>query len=209
MNMEEKLAAGLAKLGLALDAQAQKRLLAYLALLAKWNKVYNLTAVRETQKMLTQHVLDSLAVLPFIEGSTLLDVGSGAGLPGIPLALARPDLQVTLLDSNHKKTTFLRQACIELGLSNVSVVCERVEAWQPPQRFDTVISRAFSDLPEFVRLAGRLCRPGGTLLGMKGLHPYDELAQLPPQVVLQQVVALDVPGLAAQRHLVVIKGSEP
>jgi 16S rRNA (guanine527-N7)-methyltransferase len=209
MKMDEKLAAGLVQLDLQLDAETRKKLLAYLALLAKWNKVYNLTAIREPQQMLTHHILDSLAVLPFINGHTLLDVGSGAGLPGIPLALARPDLQVTLLDSNHKKTIFLRQVCIELGLTNVSVVCERVEAWQPPHRFDTVISRAFSDLVEFVRLAGHLCRPGGSLLGMKGLHPYDELAQLPPQAGLQQVVALDVPGLEAQRHLVVLKGNEP
>jgi 16S rRNA (guanine527-N7)-methyltransferase len=207
MNLHVKLDAGLAELGLSFDAAIEQRFLDYIALLHKWNKVYNLTAVREPQKMLYQHVLDSLAVLPFIKGPRLLDVGSGAGLPGIPLAIARPDLSVTLLDSNHKKTVFLRQACIELALTNVVVVCERVETWQPDMRFDQVISRAFSDLGEFVRLAGHLCAPGGTLLGMKGLYPFEELAQLPAGTKAEQVIPLNVPGLEAQRHLVLLKAA--
>jgi 16S rRNA (guanine527-N7)-methyltransferase len=207
MNLRAKLDAGLAELGLSFDAAIEQRFLDYIALLHKWNKVYNLTAVREPHKMLYQHVLDSLAVLPFIKGPRLLDVGSGAGLPGIPLAIARPDLSVTLLDSNHKKTAFLRQACIELALTNVAVVCERVETWQPEARFDQVISRAFSDLGEFVRLAGHLCVPGGTLLGMKGLYPFEELAQLPAGTKAEQIVPLNVPGLEAQRHLVLLKAA--
>jgi 16S rRNA (guanine527-N7)-methyltransferase len=207
MSLEAKLAAGLKELGLSFDDALQKRFLDYIALLHKWNRVYNLTAVREPEKMLYQHMLDSLAVLPHIRGPRLLDVGTGPGLPGIPLALARPDLAVTLLDSNHKKTVFLRQACIELALTNVTVVCERVEAWQPETPFDQVISRAFSDLGEFVRLAGRLCAPGGEMLAMKGLYPHEELAHLPPGMTAEQVVPLRVPGLEAQRHLVIIKAA--
>ncbi len=207
MSLHDRLCAGLAELGLGLDTVTKQRLLDYIALLHKWNRVYNLTAVREPQKMLYQHVLDSLAVLPYIKGPRLLDVGSGAGLPGIPLAIARPDLSVTLLDSNHKKTTFLRQACIELALTNVAVVCDRVESWQPDAGFDQVISRAFSDLGEFVRLAGHLCAPGGTLIGMKGLYPYEELANLPTGTVAEQVISLNVPGLEAQRHLVLLKAA--
>lgn len=205
MSLEDRLAAGTTALGLALGPETRQRLLQYIALLHKWNRVYNLTAVREPQKMVTQHILDSLAVLPYIEGARLVDVGSGAGLPGIPLALARPQLQVTLLDSNHKKTVFLQQAVIDLQLTNVTVVCARVEEFQPQERFDMVISRAFSDLGEFARLTRHLCAPGGTLLAMKGLHPYEEIAQLPAEVSVQSVVSLDVPGLGATRHLVIMK----
>jgi len=205
MSLEDKLAAGTIGLGLALGQETRQRLLQYIALLHKWNRVYNLTAVREPQKMVTQHILDSLAVLPHIEGARLIDVGTGPGLPGIPLALARPQLQVTLLDSNHKKTVFLQQAAIDLQLTNVTVVCARVEEFQPPERFDVVISRAFSDLGEFARLTRHLCVSGGTLLAMKGLHPYEEIAQLPADVNVQSVVSLDVPGLGATRHLVVMK----
>lgn len=209
MNLEEKLASGLEHLGLNLDAVTQRRLLDYLALLQKWNKVYNLTAVREPEKMLTQHLLDSLAVLPYLAGNRIIDVGTGPGLPGIPLALANPALDVTLLDSNHKKTVFLRQACLELGLSNVTVVCERAETWRPAENFDAVISRAFSDLAEFVKLAGHLCKDDGTMLAMKGLYPYEEIAQLPATVVVLRVEPLRVPGLDAERHLVVLQLARP
>jgi len=205
MSLAEKLAAGLEQLGIPLGGEQQQRLLDYLVLLQKWNKVYNLTAVREPENMLYQHLLDSLAVLPHVGAGHLLDVGSGAGLPGIPLAVANPALRVTLLDSNHKKTTFLRQACIELGLNNVAVACMRVDAFEPQQLFDAVISRAFSDLSEFVRLAARLSRPGGVLLAMKGIYPYDELAQLPAEFKQYEVVALNVPGLEVQRHLVILR----
>lgn len=209
MSLAEKLAAGLEGLNLDLDAAMQRRLLEYVALLHKWNRVHNLTAVREPQKMLYQHVLDSLAVLPHLAAAkSLADVGSGAGLPGIPLALARPDLAVTLIDSSHKKAAFLRQACALLPLPNAAVVCARAEGWRPAEKFDAVISRAFSDLAEFVQLAGHLCAPGGVLLAMKGVYPYDELAQLPPQAWTARVVPLHVPGLEAQRHLIIIRAGQ-
>lgn len=204
MNLAENLAAGLEQLGLPLSEAQQQLLLDYIALLQKWNKVYNLTAVREPENMLYQHLLDSLAVLPHLGAGRLLDVGTGGGLPGIVLAIARPELDITLLDSNQKKTTFLRQACIELGLKNVKVECMRVDDYQPTPLFDMVISRAFSDLVEFVRLSARLCRSGGVLLAMKGVYPHDELAQLPEQFQQHEVVSLNVPGLEAQRHLVIL-----
>ena len=142
-TLEDTLHAGVTALGLNLSAEQEQKLLAYVALIAKWNKVYNLTAVREPEAMVTQHLLDSLAVLPHLGAAkSLVDVGAGAGLPGIPLAIARPDLQVTLSDSNHKKTTFMQQACVELGLTNAKVVCERVERVQLPEKADAVISRA-------------------------------------------------------------------
>ncbi len=209
MTLERTLAEGAAAVGVALDARGQERLLAYLRLLHKWNKVYNLTAIRELQKMVVHHLLDSLAVLPYVEGRRLVDVGSGAGLPGIPLAIAQPELQVTVLDSNHKKASFLQQVCLELKLDNVAVVCARVEAWHPPQPFDVVISRAFTDLAEFARLTGHLLAPDGALLAMKGLYPYEELAQLPDTMTVQRVIPLSVPGLRAQRHLVVVKRAPP
>lgn len=205
MSLEHKLAAGLEELGLKLDAATQLRLLKYVALMQKWNKVYNLTAVREPEKMVTQHLLDSLAVLPHIVGSKVIDVGTGPGLPGIPLALADPELEITLLDSNHKKTSFLRQACLELDLNNAKVVCDRVEAWQPAEKYDVVISRAFSDLAEFAGLALHLCKGTGRLLAMKGIYPHEELTRLPATVALQGVVPLKVPGLDAERHLILLR----
>lgn len=205
MNLGEKLTEGLGQLGFSLSAEQQQKLLEYITLLQKWNRVYNLTAIREPEGMLYHHLLDSLAVLPWVRAGRLIDVGTGGGLPGIPLAIARPELQITLLDSNHKKTTFLRQACIELGLGNVAVECRRVDTYAPQQAFDMVISRAFSDLSEFVHLTARLCRPGGELLAMKGVYPRDELTRLPAEFSRNEVVALNVPGLEAQRHLVIIR----
>jgi 16S rRNA (guanine527-N7)-methyltransferase len=208
MTVESRLAEGLAQMGLALDAAAQARLVAYLRLIEKWNRVHNLTAVREPERMVVLHLLDSLSVLPHVaDASALLDVGSGAGLPGIPIAIARPDLPVTLLDSSHKKATFLRQAKAELGLANVEVVCERVERWHPQARFDRVVSRAFAELSDFVSQAAHLVAPGGTLLAMKGVHPFEELAKLPPSHRVETVVALRVPTLEAQRHLVLLKAA--
>jgi 16S rRNA (guanine527-N7)-methyltransferase len=208
MSLAQQLAQGVSELGLTLPAGAQERLLAYLGLLQKWNRVYNLTAVRDTHRMVNQHLLDCLAAVPHVAADTLLDVGSGAGLPGIPLALALPDARVTLLDSNHKKAAFLRQAVTELKLANTEVVCERAETWTPPQGFAVVISRAFSDLAEFVSVAGRHVAPGGRLAAMKGVHPYEEIAQLPRGWHLLQVIPLQIPGLRAQRHLVTIGRSE-
>lgn len=205
MSLAAKLAQGLAELQLDLAADAQRRLLDYLALICKWNKVYNLTAVREAEKMVSHHLLDCLATGPHVAAPRLIDVGSGAGLPGIPLATALPQSQITLLEASHKKATFLRQAVIELKLANVEVVCERAEAWHPQAGFDVVISRAFSGLPEFAATAGHLCAKGGMMAAMKGVYPHEEIAQLPPGVILRNVVSLSVPGLGAQRHLVLMQ----
>ena len=204
MSLAAKLAEGVAALGLTLPPDAETRLLDYLALLAKWNRIYNLTAVREAQKMVSHHLLDSLAVVPHVVAATVLDVGSGAGLPGIPLALARPRMHVTLLESSHKKAAFLQQAKLELKLDNVAVACERVEQWQPGRKFEMVISRAFSDLADFVKLAGRHVAPGGLLAAMKGIYPHEEIAQLPAGWRLREAVALTVPGLHAKRHLLLV-----
>ena len=205
MSLAAKLAEGVAELGLALPAPAQQRLLDYLVLLAKWNRIYNLTAVRETSRMVSQHLLDCLAAAPHVTADTVLDVGSGAGLPGIPLAVAAPRTHVTLLESNQKKSAFLQQAKLELKLDNVAVATERVETWRPGRTFEVVISRAFSDLAEFVNLAGRHVAPGGKLAAMKGIYPHEELAQLPAGWTLASAVPLDVPGLRARRHLLLIE----
>ena len=196
---------GLAELGLPLGARQQELLLQYLILLEKWNQVYNLTAIRDLARMVSAHVLDSLSVLPLLSGASLLDVGSGAGLPGIPIAVAQPAWRVTLLDSNHKKSAFLRQAVADLALENTDVVCERIESWTPQKEFDIVISRAFSDLGEFVSLAGRVLAPGGVLAAMKGLFPFEELERLPPGFRVRKVSPLRVPGLEAERHVVLIE----
>lgn len=205
MSLAEKLAQGVAELRLDIPAAVQHQLLDYLALIQKWNKIYNLTAVREAQKMVSHHLLDCLAVVPHVRAHSIIDVGSGAGLPGIPLALALPQSRVTLLEANHKKATFLKQAVIELGLGNIAVVCERAETWQPPHEFEVVISRAFSGLPEFLGAAGRLCAANGTIAAMKGVYPDEEIAQLPPGYELRSVVPLAVPGLEAERHLVLMR----
>ena len=199
------LADGARTLGVALPPAACEKLLVYLSLVERWSRVYNLTAIREAEKMITHHLLDSLAVLPHISGPRVLDVGSGAGLPGIPLAIAAPELELTLIESSHKKASFLKQALIELGLDRVAVVNERVETYEPAGLYDVVISRAFSDLGEFVHLAGRLCAPGGKLAAMKGVYPYEELAQLPAGYALGRAVRLKVPGLEAERHLLLLE----
>lgn len=203
MNQTQAFEQGLAALGFPLDASVRQKHLDYLAVLQKWNRVHNLTAVRNPDDMVTLHLLDSLSVLPYIESGRLLDVGSGAGLPGIPIALARPDLQVTVLDSNHKKASFMRQAKAELGIDNLEIICGRVEQFHPSQPFQQIISRAFSDLAEFLRLTRHLLAENGRWLAMKGVYPYDEIAQLAG--VAAEVHALVVPGLAAQRHLVVFR----
>ena len=204
MSLAAKLAEGVAELGLALPRQAEARLLEYLALLHKWNRIYNLTAVRETSRMVSQHLLDCLAVAPHVQADEILDVGSGPGLPGIPLAVAAPRAHVTLLESSQKKTAFLQQAKLELKLDNVAVVCERVENWRPGRTYGVVISRAFSDLAEFVNLAGRHAAPGGRLAAMKGIYPHEEITQLPAGWALESAVPLSVPGLRARRHLLLL-----
>ena len=205
MSLAEEFAQGVAAIGVDVAAETQGRLLDYLAQLQKWNKVYNLTAVREPRKMVSHLLLDCLAVLPHVGASTILDVGSGAGLPGVPLALALPQARVTLLESSHKKAAFLKQVVIELGLHNATVVCQRVEAWRPQQSFELVISRAFSDLAEYLLLAGRLCAKDGVIAALKGVYPCEELTQLPPQLKRVRVVRLKVPGLPAERHLVLVQ----
>ena len=210
MSVQHQLAAGIAALGLALPEGAEAKLLAYLALLGKWNRVYNLTAVRDAERMVSHHLLDSLAAVPYFKGGgpdsvRVLDVGSGGGLPGIPLAIARPELQVTLIDSIAKKTAFLLQAKAELGLGNLNVVTGRVEDYRPDTGFDVITSRAFSDLKEFVTLTRHLLKPGGRWLAMKGLMPHEEIASLPDWVKVSANNVLDVPGLDASRHLIVLE----
>jgi 16S rRNA (guanine527-N7)-methyltransferase len=205
MSSAPEIARELAVPGLALTGAQTATLDRYLDLLEKWNRVYNLTAIRDRSRMVTHHLLDSLAVLPHLRGPHVLDVGSGAGLPGIPIAIAGPSLRVTLLESNHKKSAFLTQAVAELQLANAAVVTERVEAWQTDQRFDTIVSRAFAELGEFVTLSGRLLAPGGILAAMKGVHPFEEIERLPQGFAVQQVIPLHVPGLDAERHLVLVR----
>jgi 16S rRNA (guanine527-N7)-methyltransferase len=174
----------------------------YCGLLEKWNRVYNLTAIRERARIVSHHLLDCLAVVGHLPDSSLVDVGSGAGLPGIPLAIARPDTRVVLLESNHKKGAFLRQAVLELGLANVQVVISRAEDYCPSPGLATAISRAFSDLAGFVEASRHLVVDGGWLLAMKGVYPDEELTQLPPDVQIESIIELAVPGLRAARHLV-------
>ena len=207
MTPAERLARGVRELRLDLPPDAHRRLLDYLGLMQKWNQVYSLTAVREPLDMVGQHLLDSLAVLPHIAAGHILDVGSGAGLPGIPLAVALPEARLTLLDANHKKATFLRQALIDLELENAEVVCERAETWQPDRTFDLVISRAFSELQAFVADAGTLAGAGGCLAAMKGVYPHEELTRIPAGYRLRDVIALKVPYLRAERHLVLVEAA--
>ncbi|WP_298610261.1 16S rRNA (guanine(527)-N(7))-methyltransferase RsmG [uncultured Thiothrix sp.] len=190
-----------AELGLDLSAQQEQQLRTYLDLLQRWNKVYNLTAVRDPAQMLPLHLWDSLAVVPFIQAEHCLDVGSGAGLPGIPLAILRPTQTFTLLDTNGKKTRFIQQAALELGLTNLKVVQARVEQWQPTQPFAAIISRAFASLADFVTVSGMHLAAQGTLYAMKGRYPDSELAELPAGWMLARSHPLSVPGLEAERHL--------
>jgi len=177
-------------------------LLDYLALLHKWNGVYNLTAIRQPEQMVSHHLLDSLAVLPHLWPQRWLDVGSGAGLPGLVLAVMRPEWSFTLLDSNSKKTSFVQQVIIELGLRNVVVYCSRVEKWQTTERFDGIISRAFSGLGEFIETTRHLMDVQGRWAAMKGIAEQ-ELASVPHGCRVERVIPLQVPGLRAARSLVI------
>lgn len=209
MTPAEELRGALAAMGLDLPEARQAQLLAFIALLQKWNRTYNLTAIRDEREMLTHHLLDSLSLLPVLEKSALTgrrwaDVGSGAGLPGIPLAIACPELNMTSIETVEKKAAFQRQAKIELGLGNFTVENRRVED-MPGGGFDAVVSRAFAELSDFVRLAGHLRAPCGRLYAMKGILPEDEIKRLPNGWILHEALPLRVPGLDAQRHLLVIE----
>ncbi len=199
------LAEGIKTLRLEIPADVQARLLDYVALLAKWNRAYNLTAVRQPAQMVVRHLLDSLAVLPYLHGARVLDVGSGAGLPGIPLALASPQRRFTLLDSNGKKARFLTQAVAELRLGNVDVVQCRVADFRPAQPFDSIVCRAFSGMAELIGQAAHLLAPDGRFLFMKGVYPEAEVAALPADWTIEAVRPLTIPGLDAERHLLVVR----
>lgn len=199
------LAPGLAVLKISLPAESVARLLEFVELLMRWNQAYNLTAVRDPSEMVVKHLLDSLAVLPHVTRGPVEDVGAGAGLPGIPLAIALPDTRFVLLDSNGKKTRFMVQAAASLKLRNVEVVQARAEDYRPVEPFATVLSRAFASLGDFVKLAGHGCAVGGRLLAMKGAYPDDELKALPPGFRVLGVHPLKVPGLDAERCLVEIE----
>lgn len=197
-----RLVAGALALGLELDAAAVERLLAYRDLLAKWNRAYNLTAVRDPAEMIEKHLLDSLSVAAYVHGDRICDVGTGGGLPGIPLAIVHPGRRFTLLDSNGKKTRFLVQAVAELQLQNVTVVHARAEQHRPAVPCTTVVTRAFATLADMLAASGHLLAPDGVFLAMKGVYPQEELAAVPPTFHVQGVLELHVPGLEGTRHLV-------
>lgn len=205
--LAEQLERGLEELGLHLPSSRQQLLLSYLALLKRWNKTYNLTAVRDEHDMLTRHVLDSLTIAPHINDERLIDVGTGAGLPGIPLAIAQPERQFSLLDSNGKKTRFLVQAKAELQLANINVYHTRVEQFAPETGYDTVLSRAFASLNDMIRSCHHILRPGGTFLAMKGQIPDAELITLDQRAELVAIVPLRVPGLVGERCLVTLRST--
>ena len=202
MNQGEELHSGIAELKISLSLEQQKKLLNFLSLLHKWNEVYNLTAIRDPQQMVSHHLLDSLSVIPHLWAGQWLDVGCGAGLPGLVLAISQPDWQFTLLDSNSKKTGFVQQAVIELGLRNVSVECARVEDWQPAKKFDGIISRAFTGLGDFLGSTRHLISSQGRWAAMKGI-PEQELAGVPDEYRVEKVISLKVPGLQAARSLII------
>jgi 16S rRNA (guanine527-N7)-methyltransferase len=205
MTLAEKLAAGVAELGIEVSAEAQQKLLAYLELMAKWNRVYNLTALRNPGEWVTHHLLDSLSVLPHIRGPLLVDVGSGAGLPGLVLAMVRPDWRIVSVETVDKKAAFQRQVAAELALANVRVEGCRVEDLALEHGADTIVSRAFSNLADFVRLTQHLLKPGGQWAAMKGRLPEWEIAALPDFVRVKQIVELKVPGLNAERCVVLME----
>ncbi len=201
---QRQLSQGLAGMGIALDEQQQQRLLDFLALLNKWNRAYNLTAVREPAEMVSRQLLDSLSIAPFIHTDHLLDVGAGGGLPGIPLAIAFPERRFTLLDSNSKKTRFLTQSVLELGLDNVEVFHGRAEQYQPGKQFSQISSRAFTALENLVNWCGHLLAEDGQFLAMKGQFPDDEVAALPAPWQVQSSIPLQVPGTTGDRHLLLV-----
>jgi 16S rRNA (guanine527-N7)-methyltransferase len=204
-RLDRLLQKGLGQLDLHCPLSAQHNIIKFVHLLDKWNRVYNLTAVRDPEKMLTRHIFDALSVYSYLKGPRIIDVGTGPGLPGLPLALISPDWEFVLLDSNAKKTRFIIQVVSELGLSNISVVKSRCEAFQTPQLFDTVVSRAFTSLDQMVKKTQHLCAKDGIFLAMKGSYPLTELEALPEDIVVADVNPVSVPGLDAERHVVLLK----
>lgn len=206
--LSNALAAGIKELALDLDGKQHEQLLDYLALLSKWNSVYNLTSVRDPMQMVTHHLLDSLAAVPAFDGAAnVLDVGAGGGLPGIVLAIARPGMKVSLIDTVHKKTAFLKQVKAELELGNVTVYTAKVQELQVQQKFDVITSRAFADLSDFVNWSGQLLAEDGQFIALKGVAPPDERERLPGEWKVSDLKPLRVPGLEAERHLVFIEKS--
>ena len=194
---------GLSAMAITVSDKQFNQLCLYIDLLEKWNVAYNLTAVRDVLHMVSVHLLDSLSILPFVstQAHSVLDVGSGGGLPGVPLAIMRSDLAVTLIDSHSKKTAFLQQAVIELGLNNVQVITDRVENVKQIQ-FDTIVSRAFAELGDFVRLSSHLLSNQGVWLAMKGVYPYEEVDRLPENIIVEQIQEVKVPFIDGSRHIV-------
>jgi 16S rRNA (guanine527-N7)-methyltransferase len=205
MSPQTRLQSGLQALQLSLPEADQERLLEFVQLLIKWNRVYNLTSVRKPDDIIIRHILDSLVVVPYLHGRRVLDVGTGAGLPGIPLSLACPDAEFVLLDSNNKKIRFVRQAIADLDLDNVTAEQTRVEDYRPAQPFDVVVSRAYSSLAEMHGQVARLLAPGGRLLAMKGVYPLAEMDALKEAGLPMEIIPLQVPGLDAERNLVILK----
>lgn len=205
MSLKKLLVNGLQTMVLELPAQAVQKQLDYLALLDKWNRSYNLTSVREPEAMVSRHLLDSLSILPYLQVPRVLDVGTGAGLPGIPLALALPDVHFSLLDSNAKKTRFVRYAVHHLALQNVEVIQERVEKFHPEKKFDTLVTRAFAAIPDMLESCGHVCVEGGRIIAMKGVYPQEELVAIPGRYKVTDVHALQVPALGSERHVVIIR----
>lgn len=204
-DLRRQLESGLQAMNVDLSTAQQLLLLEYVALLKKWNNTYNLTALRDEHAMISHHLLDSLTLLPYVvQAKTLMDVGSGGGMPGIPTAICRPDLQITLLDANTKKTTFLQQVVIELGLENVAVASGRVEAIHN-KRVDVVTSRAFAELRDFISLTKHLLNENGYWAAMKGVYPYEELENVPENIEVYLIDKLTVPTLAAERHMVLMR----
>lgn len=204
---QQQLESGLKQLSIGYTDQQLSQWLGYLSLLNKWNKAYNLTSVRDPIDMVSRHLLDSLSLVPYVEADQLIDVGTGPGLPGIPLAIAFPEKHFSLLDSNGKRTRFLQQVKVELTLNNIAIYNGRVEDHQPDQPYQAVLSRAFASLEDMINWTSHLCAKEGTFMAMKGQHPTEEIEQLPAGFKVMEINALHVPGSVAERHLVKITAS--
>jgi len=202
IEFENRLKRGIKGLGLTLSEESVEKLLAFHELLVKWNKAYNLTSVRDPGEMIDRHLIDSLSMIEYLDDGNLIDVGTGPGLPGMVIALIRPDLPVWLLDSNGKKTRFLNQVKMMLKVDNATVVHHRLESWQSEVKFDQITSRAFATLSDMVGFSRHLLAEDGRFIAMKGLYPTDELAQLPQDIQIKAISPLTVPGTDGERHMV-------